>query len=355
MTYVAQGPPPMGTRHRYQAYCLILMASAVILLASVWAWVLLKPMAYLDGAYPQWMQRDIWLRTCDLGQLVVLGDSRAEAAIIPRALPVSAMNFAGPGGGPLETSYIAERIVRCPNRLVQIGQTWDLSIRNGFLPFQVVQAIRRTGDTLGDSSLDDAPSVDTLPHVLRPWAYRLRFPPIFLGSLIKGVLQNREARNLVILARTLEDRGYLLFDEQPRWDGVAEDADVRSFRPLPVLNAYLERTVATLQAAGIEIDLAITPVNDATQAAMPVPVRQDYVTYLESLAARYPASHLLDHGIPAWPAAYFSDPGLHLNAFGAAVLSRQYAACLQSAPVQGPQCRLGQRPPDNPSTVKHSD
>jgi hypothetical protein len=294
------------------------------------------------------------------GEFAVLGDSREEAAIISRHLPVSAINLGGPGAGPLETAYIAEQVIRCPNRprrvllslnmttFTQMNQTWDLSIRNGFMPCDTVWTIQRIANGLRDPSFDDAPSVDQLPHTLRPWAYCIRFPPIFLGSLLNGLLKGREARNEAILSRTVADRGYLLFGEQETWDGVAADAHVTMFRPLPILNAFFERTVRTLLDAGVEIYFALTPVNDATYDAMSPMVREAFIAYLSDFQSRYQSFHLLQDRIPRWPAAYFGDAGLHLNARGAEVLTSQWATCLRNVPdretVSRDRCPLGQTP-----------
>jgi hypothetical protein len=98
------------------AYFFVWLASAAISLSIIWAWVLFLPMTYLDGTYPQWLQRATWLRECELADVVVLGDSKVESAIIPRNMPVATLNLGGPGGGPFETAYIADQIARCPDR-----------------------------------------------------------------------------------------------------------------------------------------------------------------------------------------------------------------------------------------------
>jgi hypothetical protein len=213
---------------------LIVMLSCVALeFVALWAWVLYKPMAYLDGAYPQWMLKRRWLENCELGDLTILGDSRVQAAMVAKDIPLSTVNLAGPGGGPLEAAYIADQIVRCPvhpkrvllslnmTTLTHIGPTWEVSIRDGFLPFGFIQTVRRVGWDVRDSSFDDVESSDRIPHSVRPWAYRVRFPPIFLDSLIKGIEVNRQARNMAIFETTMRTQGQLIYGDQDGWGGWA--------------------------------------------------------------------------------------------------------------------------------------
>jgi hypothetical protein len=132
--------------------------------------------------------------------------------------------------------------------------------------------------------------------------------------------------------------------------GVGPDGHIERFEALPVLNAFLERTINDLQSAGIGVDFAIMPVNEATYGAVPASVRQDYVDYLHGLELRYPAFHVLNPRLPAWPAAYFGDRELHLNTRGSSALTRQYVPCLKAAlgdAVEAAPCALGRAPDAN--------
>ena len=337
-------------------------ATAALLFAVVWVWLLLKPMTYLDGAYPQWVAKDRWLQHCDLGEIVVMGDSRVAGGIIPRDLPVAVTTLAGPDGSPLDTAYIAERLAACPIRprrvLLSLSPTrfthvdaWDTAIRVGLLPTATIRTIQQTGARLGDESLDDAQSHDGLPHVMRSWAYGVRFPPIYLGSLLRGMLVGRAARNQELLSKAIENKGYIPYSAQLAWHGMALDADLKTFRPLPVLDAFFERTIALLQSAGIAIDFVTMPVNEATYDAMPAAVRDAFISYVAGFANRYSAFRVIGNPLPRWPDAYFGDAALHLNARGTAEMTRQFATCLEnldsSAKATAAACPLGQVPSDS--------
>jgi hypothetical protein len=56
------------------------------------------PMAFMDAEYASFRAKQVMLDRCDLGDVIVVGDSRAAANIIPERLPMRATNLATGGG-----------------------------------------------------------------------------------------------------------------------------------------------------------------------------------------------------------------------------------------------------------------
>jgi hypothetical protein len=52
------------------------------------------PLAFLDPEYPSWRAKQIMLADCDLGEIMILGDSRAASGMMPARWPVPATNLA---------------------------------------------------------------------------------------------------------------------------------------------------------------------------------------------------------------------------------------------------------------------
>jgi hypothetical protein len=48
----------------------------------------------------------------------------------------------------------------------EVDQVWDYSIRNDFLPCDIVPTTQRTADELHDPSFDATPGVDQSPHAV---------------------------------------------------------------------------------------------------------------------------------------------------------------------------------------------
>ena len=66
-------------------YLLALGATAALTLALIWLYVLAAPLAFLDPEYPYWVAKQELLRRCDLGTVLIVGDSRAAVDVIPAA------------------------------------------------------------------------------------------------------------------------------------------------------------------------------------------------------------------------------------------------------------------------------
>ena len=61
-------------------YLRTLALSAAASFAAVWLWIIAAPMAFMDPEYPSWRAKIDLLDRCDLGEVIVLGDSPVEGA-----------------------------------------------------------------------------------------------------------------------------------------------------------------------------------------------------------------------------------------------------------------------------------
>ncbi|HEX4369412.1 MAG TPA: hypothetical protein VH023_21425, partial [Rhodopila sp.] len=104
-------------------YLTLFALSAVVSFAALWVWVVRMPMAFMDIEYTAWRAKQTMLDTCDLGEVIVLGDSRAAADIIPARLPVRVANLAMGGSEAIEALSMLQRALACrsPPRLVIIS------------------------------------------------------------------------------------------------------------------------------------------------------------------------------------------------------------------------------------------
>ena len=96
-------------------YLYLLSAAAVAAFGCAWLWILGMPLAYLDPEYASWSAKLEMLRTCDLGDMVVVGDSRAAVDIIPQLMPIKTTNLAVGGGEPIEAFVALSRALSCRN------------------------------------------------------------------------------------------------------------------------------------------------------------------------------------------------------------------------------------------------
>lgn len=325
-------------------YLRLLAASAAASFALVWVWVATVPMAFMEPEYASWRAKRAMLDRCDLGEAIVLGDSRAAAAVLPARLPIKATNLAVGGGGAVEAYAVLLRALACPvaPRLVVISldpghftradMFWERSVRFGVLRKADLAALRAASRQTGDWSVYAGQQADGVPAFLRAALYEIRFPPLYFASLARsgGVL--RWWRNHQTLEATLAARGQYYFGSAPGSDVVALDGHLTAFRPLPVLDRSFDRLLGLLAARGIEARFVAMPVNEATWREVRPGVRTAFAAYLAGYERRYKLFHVAGDIMPHWPDRLFGDQFCHLNPEGAERFSAQLAQRLQEAP-----------------------
>lgn len=322
-------------------YMSVLACTALTVFALVWIWVAAMPLAYLDPEYPAWRAKLDLLRRCELGSVLVLGDSRAAVDVVPALLPLRVTNLAVGGGETVEAYAVLTRALACPHpprRLVisldaahftATDLFWERAVRFGFLDAADLNDLRRTARETGDTSFDRPKLADGLPAAVRARLYAWRFPPLYFASLVRGGGVLRLWRNRTTFASVLAARGQYFFGTGQGSSTVAVEGHMGAFRPLPVLDRYFDRMLALLAARGIPADFVAMPMNRATGAAVRPSVRAGFAAYLASYEARYPGFRVLGSVMPDWPDRYFGDAFSHLNPGGAALLSARFGRCLQ--------------------------
>lgn len=325
-------------------YLRALALTAAVLFGLAWAWTVAVPMAFLDPEYPSWRAKELMLARCELGDLAILGDSRAAVDILPGRLPLVAANLAVGGGEPVEALAEARRMVACPHpprrvilsfdpgHFAGADLFWERSVQYGLIGTSDLAELREATARTGDASIYAERHHPYLPDRLREWLYRAHFPPFAFGSLSHALGVLRWARNRQILAQTLRSRGQYYFGQAPGSDAVALEGHLPAFRPLPVLDDTFRRLLTLLERNGIEAWFIPMPVNQVTfQAASPA-LAARFAAYLHGYERRFPRFHVAADIMPHWPDRYFGDAFCHMNPAGAARYSAWLAQRLQAAP-----------------------
>jgi hypothetical protein len=308
--------------------------------AAIWLYVVLCPMAFLDDEFPRWSAKQAMLGACHLGDLVVVGDSRAAVDIMPNALPVSSTNLALAGTSTVETYVTVDRLLRCPDlpRVVAISLSashfagpdtfWQKSALYRFLDADDLWALRRRSTQLNDWSMFTLDAPDDLPPWARILLYSADFPSLYFGSLLQNEVALHYRRNHAIYSDVLAARGQYFFHELPQgYDGIAAEGRMPKFAVLPILDAYFDRTLALLAARNIRAVFMPMPVNDATYLATTAEFRTGFAQYLHAYATRYKDFAVPQDTMPHMPNRLIGDDLSHLNQAGAAIFNRTFAPC----------------------------
>ena len=313
-------------------------AGAVFLLA--WLWVAFMPLAFRDPEYPAWLARERMLAACALGDTIVLGDSRAAVDLMPARLPGRVVNLAVGGGESIEAYAALRRALACPHPprriILSFGPAhfarpdlfWERSVAFGFVGPRGVARLGRVSARLGDPSIERLRLPPGEPARLRAALYAVRFPTLSFAPLIRGGVFLRWWENRARLRQVLAARGQYFFGTAPGSSAVAEDAALRRFRPLPVLDWYFRALLALARSRGVPVDFVAMPVNAATFRAVRPAVRRAFAAYLAHAAAGDPGFRVVGPVMPHWPDRYFGDGFSHLNPEGARRFSADFARLL---------------------------
>lgn len=337
-------PCPRQHRVTGRRYLKLLALSAALCFALVWIWVAAVPIAFMDPEYASWRAKQILLDRCDLGEAIILGDSRAAADIIPDRLPFAATNLAVGGGEPIEALSALRRALACPRppRLVILSFDpghfthtdlfWERSVRFGFMSGADIAGLRLASLATGDLSVYESHHTDGIPSVLRDRLSLMRFPPYYFSSLAHGGGFLRWTRNEQALAETLAARGHYYFGIEAGSARVALDGHMDRFEPLPILDRYFSEILSLLEARGIPAMFIPMPINEATWREVEPRMRDGFAAYLAGYARRYPGFIVEPDIMPHWPDRLFGDAFCHLNPDGAERFSALLAQRLQDAP-----------------------
>lgn len=325
-------------------YLTVVGLSAALSLALVWGWVAMMPMAFMDTEYASWRAKQLMLDRCELGDAIILGDSRAAADIIPARLPLPVTNLAIGGGDAIGALAALNRALTCPSppRLVIISfdpghfvspdMFWERTVRFGFISPPDIAALWEASRQVGDPTVYESGHIDGLPSPVRDWMYRLRFPSLYFSNLAHGGLFFRWPRNQRALAATLAARGHYYFGTDPGSSTVTVDGNMDGFRPLPILDHYFDRLLAVLDNHGIEARFVPMPINESTWREVKPRMRDAFAAYLAGYARRYQRFHVAPEIMPHLPDRFFGDRFGHLNPEGAERFTDLLAQRLQDAP-----------------------
>ncbi len=320
-----------------RAWCAAMAAGAGGSFLLLWAWIAFVPLAYLDPEYPFWLAKQRMLRACDLGEVAILGDSRAAVGILPALLPVPATNLAVGGGKPVEALAVVRRMLACanppehvvisidPGHFMKPDLFWERSVRFGLMRRADLAELAALSAATGDWSVHEARQTDPLPPVWRANLYAIRFPPYFFNSVLKAGGFLRWWSNRAALEQGFASRGQYYFGTDPGSAGVALDAMLETFQPAPVLDAAFDRLLVLLADRGITAWFVPMPVNEATWRATNPVVPAGFTAWLDAKAGDHPNLRVMAPVEAYWPDAWFGDGFAHLNRAGAERFSRTLA------------------------------
>jgi hypothetical protein len=313
-------------------FLLVTASVFVTLIGCAWLWAFVGRMWFLDAEYAMWSANQEMTRACTPYDVVILGDSRAKAGLVPKVVGSRVANFALGGGTSIEAYYLLERMLRCPTTpkhaivsfpamfFGSVGVYWERSALFGFLSFAELEEVRRLSWQLNDPVIYSTRSANRLFHPLKNLSYAISTPTYYFPAMINAGFFMRKRRNDEVMQATIRSRGQHFF-------GTAESADwvidhTKEFRVSPVLDHYFSELVRRLLEKDVRVWFVGMPLNKKTYDTFGPSAREDFLAYLQRFSATDARFRVVGEVVPWMTPDNFGD-GQHLNAKGAAAWSKR--------------------------------
>jgi hypothetical protein len=321
------------------------LLTALALVGAFWVVAAQLRMGFLPREYAMWWARRQTIQACRFAPTVILGDSRAAAGLLPARIAGST-NLAQGGASPIETYYITQDILTCPNAprrvilslspemVMQPSFFWNRTGLYGVLTFAQLEEIRQRSRALGDTSIYRPAKFGDWDAMLDNLLHAIDFPSFYTTYVVSELAIGRLRANRATADETLRAGGQHGYGTADGCDDVAADAEIRDFVPSPLLREYFGRLLDAYAARGIPVDFVAVPMNRATYDRMRADVVAGFQAYLDGLAAAHPNFRLLTGAVAALDDRYFGD-STHLNREGAELVSRRVEALLARSDAAG--------------------
>jgi hypothetical protein len=326
---------------RYARYLKQLAGCAALLFLAIPVYVHCFPMNFLKRDYAVWSHQIAFASTPgeDDPAVLILGDSRVQAAIIPKRMGASVRSLAFGSATPADTWLLFERYLenhRPPRALLVAFAPfhlleptshdlfWVRTVRYKLWPIRDDLALIARARELGVPLVD----ADVGHGVLLEWLlHRFNYPGYYVPALRNARLWGRRAKNRQTAAEIEASRGHLYYGASEFSHGLNRDVYRDGFAASPLYDAYLRDLLTRASAVGSRVLLTTMPMNASSFEALEPGFVADYEAYLEVLAADFPEASIQTR-IRSLPDDHFGDEH-HLNSRGAERVTDEFAALLQ--------------------------
>lgn len=306
---------------------------------------LVSPMKYMDNEYPYWINQKDYIRTAGAGrEILFLGDSAFQAAILPQAIAPNAYVLALGGATPLEMHYTLTEYLKHHEKpesiylaFIPIHYADMESYRTRNLYFHYFPWREVVSSQWNICRRDDLPLQRCLGDIAEDMEYVLRLPTKYFRTMYDSGMK-REAFNLAEYHKIREARGHKHFGLSADWHKSYQPYPgwLQPFRPLGSLDFYLREIIRICQEQEIALHVLQNPMHEFDYRLTKESGYYDaFLAYMERLREETGASVMME--IPVYEVEYFGD-NLHVNEAGAKryteYVRQRYFSCSSMAQVR---------------------
>jgi hypothetical protein len=261
-------------KQQKQFLALVAITGAIII-AVFWLIAATLRIGFMPQEYAMWLARKELIDTCRLTPVIIQGDSRPAAGLLPAHID-GATNLAFGGASPVETFYAAQSILKCeraPQRVVlsispalftTSSYFWDRTVLFGFLSFGQLEEIREESRSFDDNTFYGSQKLGDWDAILENSLHAMVFPSYYTSYIINHIVLGRLKANITVGEETRAARGQHSYGLDEGNSEVADDAMLRDFRPSPLFNFYMDRLLNSYAERGTRVDFIALPMNRST-------------------------------------------------------------------------------------------
>jgi len=271
-------------------------------------------------------------------EILVLGDSRAHAAVLPAELGRPARSLAAAGATPLEAHSLFTRYLahHAPPRLLVVSFTpihlefdelfWERTARWKLIPTADALVMFRRAEALADPILG-RPDASRL--ALRWLRLRANLPVDYAAELRAAKLGLRRSRNLGVLEELERTAGQRFYGGADAASEPNNEVGRTRFQPSPLLDFHLREILDLAAERGADVVFASMPMNQSSLDRIDPRYAAGWRAHLARLAAGRPEV-VWRPELWSLPDDHFGD-GSHVNLRGARAVTRRLAGDLRAA------------------------
>lgn len=304
-----------------------LVAVALLIAASLYAKAF--PMNIMSPEYPMWSHARSSAETRSERKLDVLivGDSRAKAGLVPELLSPNAQSLTLGGATPIELRWLLRAYLEnhpaprrlvisiTPGHLIHAEAFWERSVKFGLLSPAEVDELLDQERLLNDDVLSE-----TLAARWEASLYRWSLAPIYYGEYVASLGFLRRGKNHAVLAQLERDRGRYHFGTASSALLPSEEAQWNSFLPSPLLEQQFDALLEDASSLPCDVAFVLAPISERTAEQLDPRFVRDFAEFLAARAQRFPAI-ALETEQPIYRNDAFGDPS-HLGPEAAETFSR---------------------------------
>lgn len=262
---------------------------------------------------------------------VILGDSRAMAALNPLLFPKDTVNLAVGGATSIEMYYTLSHYIENngePDNIVIMFAPFHYSIIDNFWTRSVYFDFFSVNDLLEIYNIAGATNSETLlcqGYTDDILSFKLHMPNKYLPALMNSHLVGRYSANKESYNNLFNNQGHGEFGHANGSDELTYEtsySEMHSTNDAVLLDIYTNKLLAFCEEKGINTTLAMPPFNEASFNALRPSYSEDFSEYIRVLENKHPGIDV--HGDFYYlDNQYFGDAS-HLNYEGAKVFTNSF-------------------------------